>query len=88
MSTVELALATPISSQKFLTASGVYPTANYTCACGDQISFGTEIYIEGLGIYICEDRGVSNGCVDIYVNDHSEIPSWGLAYFDTYKLEE
>ena len=70
------------------TASGVYPTANYTCACGDQISFGTEIYIEGLGIYICEDRGVSNGCVDIYVNDHSEIPSWGLAYFDTYKLEE
>lgn len=70
------------------TASGVYPTACYTCACGDEISFGTELYIEGLGVYVCEDRGVSNGCVDIYVNDHSEIPSWGLDYLDVYELKE
>ena len=70
------------------TASGVYPKASHTCACGDDIPFGTKIYIEGLGTYVCEDRGVPNGWIDIYVNDHSEIPSWGLAYLQTYEIVE
>ena len=68
------------------TASGSYPTANYTCACGDNIPFGTTLYVEGLGTYVCEDRGVSNECIDIYVNDHSEIPSWGMDYLNVYKI--
>lgn len=70
------------------TASGVYPTANHTVACGKNIPFGTVIYIEGLGYYVCEDRGVGNGCIDIYVNNHSEIPSWGVGYFDAYIVSE
>lgn len=69
------------------TASGVYPTANHTCACGDDIPFGTQLYVQGLGHYICEDRGVGSGCIDIYVNNHDEIPSWGLAYIKTYKVQ-
>lgn len=69
------------------TASGVMPTANHTIACGQEFSFGTKLYIEGLGEYICEDRGVSNGCIDIYVNDHSEIPQWGASYIATYKIQ-
>lgn len=68
------------------TASGAYPTANYTCACGDDIPFGTILQIEGLGTYICEDRGVGNECIDIYVNDYSEIPSWGMDYLNVYKI--
>ena len=66
------------------TASGVWPTANHTCACGDSIPFGTILYVEGLGYYVCEDRGVPDNCIDIYVNNHSEIPSWGMAYLATY----
>lgn len=68
------------------TASGAYPTVNYTCACGDNIPFGTTLYVEGLGTYVCEDRGVGNGCIDIYVNDHSEIPSWGMDYLNVYEI--
>lgn len=69
------------------TASGVMPQANHTCACGSDIPYGTTIYIEGLGYYVCEDRGVGSECVDIYVNNHSEIPSWGLAYIATYQVQ-
>lgn len=64
--------------------SGVYPTTNHTIACGPDIPFGTVIYVEGMGTYVCEDRGVPSGCIDIFVNTHAEIPSWGLAYFDCY----
>lgn len=67
-----------------ITASGNLVQANHTCACGSDIPFGTKLYVEGLGYYICEDRGVGSGCIDIYVNDHSEIPSWGMDYIATY----
>ena len=67
-----------------ITASGAPCRANHTIACGLDIPFGTVIYIEGLGTYVCEDRGVGYGCIDIYVNNHSEIPSWGMGYFDCY----
>ena len=67
-----------------LTASGASCQANHTCACGSDIPFGTVIYIEGLGTYICEDRGVPSGCIDIYVNYHGEIPLWGVGYFNCY----
>ena len=68
------------------TAFGVYPSANYTCACGSDISFGTHLYIEGMGEYVCQDRGVGNGCIDIYVENHSDIPSWGTTYKNVYQI--
>lgn len=67
-----------------ITNSGAPCRANHTIACGPEIPFGTIIYIEGLGTYVCEDRGVPSGCVDIYVNNHGEIPSWGVGYFNCY----
>lgn len=67
-----------------ITASGAPCIANHTIACGPDIPFGTVIYIEGLGTYVCEDRGVGYGCIDIYVNNHGEIPSWGVGYFNCY----
>ena len=71
-----------------LTASGVPPTVSRTCACSEEIPFGTKIYIDGLGTYRCQDRGVSSKCIDIYVDNHSDIPSWGLAYLDAYQIIE
>ena len=68
-------------------ASGMSLIPWYTCACGSEIPFGSRLYIEGLGEFMCVDRGVGWGCVDIYINDHSEIPSWGAGYFDTYLIE-
>jgi len=55
-----------------------------TCACGSDIPFGSMLYVEGLGTFECRDRGVGSGCIDIFVNHHSEIPSWGMAYLGTY----
>lgn len=66
------------------TASGVMPQANHTIACGEDIPFGTVMHIEGLGTYVCEDRGVPSGCIDIFVSTHEEIPDWGEAYINTY----
>lgn len=66
------------------TASGVMPTAGITIACEQDIPFGTTIHIEGIGTYVCQDRGVGSGYIDIFVNSHAEIPSWGEGYFPTY----
>lgn len=66
------------------TASGKYPRAQHTCACGSDIPFGTKLYVKGLGTFVCEDRGVGSGCIDIYVANHEDIPSWGMRYIETY----
>lgn len=67
------------------TASGASPTAGWTVANG-SLPFGTMVYIEGLGTYCVEDRGVGGDWFDIYVNDHNEIPGWGMGTFDVYVL--
>lgn len=55
-----------------ITASGVKATVNRTCATHKYIPFGTRLYIEGLGEYVVEDRGVGKGVVDIFCNNHKE----------------
>ena len=65
------------------TASGVYPTAGHTIAA-DGYEFGTVLYIEGFGYYVVEDRGVPYGWIDIFVNDHSEVPSYGITTASVY----
>ncbi len=69
------------------TASGNVPTAGWTVAAGPSYPFGTILYIEGFGYYEVQDRGVSDGWVDIYVNDHSEIPSYGMTSAAVYIVE-
>ena len=65
------------------TASGVYPTAWHTVACG-SLPFGTEIYIDGLGYFVVEDRGVYGEWVDVFVDDHDLCNELGLQYLDVY----
>lgn len=54
-----------------ITASGVKATAGRTIAMKGY-PFGTKIYIEGLGTYIVEDRGVGSGVIDVFCNNHTE----------------
>lgn len=68
------------------TASGAVPQAGHTVAAGESLPFGTELYIEEFGYYTVEDRGVPDGWIDIYVNDHSEIPSYGMTSAAVYKM--
>lgn len=53
-----------------ITASGAKAVVGQTVAM-KGVAFGTNIYIEGLGTYIVQDRGVGNGVIDVACNGHS-----------------
>lgn len=53
-----------------LTASGKYATVGKTVATSKQFPFGTKLYIEGLGTYVVEDRGVGDHVIDIATDSH------------------
>lgn len=65
------------------TASGTTCTMGRTIAANkNDFPFGTILYVEndplgGDGYYTVEDRGVSSGKIDIFVNSKSDIPSYG-----------
>ena len=65
------------------TASGVMPTAWHTVATSG-LEFGTQLYVDGLGYFVVEDRGTEYGWLDCFVNDHSEAVALGLQYRDVY----
>lgn len=69
------------------TASGAVPQAGWTVAAGPSYPFGTILEIEGFGTYEVQDRGVPDGWVDIYVNSHDEIPSYGMTTTSVYVME-
>lgn len=60
-----------------LTASGEYAIPWGSVACED-LPFGTTVYIEDFGTFVVLDRGCGPGLMDIFVNHHSEIPSYGM----------
>ena len=59
------------------TASGVPATAWHTVASG-QFEFGTELYIDGLGYFVVEDRGVDGNWIDVFCGNHDEALALGL----------
>lgn len=68
-----------------LTASGVVGTPGHTVAM-KGIPFGTRIYIDGLGFFVVEDRGVGYDCVDVAVDTIAEAYNI-TGYKDVYILE-
>ena len=65
-------------------ANGNYPTEGYTVAC-NSLPFGTQIYIDGYGYYVVEDRGGGgNQWIDIYMGDVSTCNHFGVRYLDVY----
>ena len=59
------------------TASGAWPKQGVTVANG-SLPFGTKVYIEGLGTYTVQDRGVGSNAFDIYFESHSEAQNFGV----------
>ena len=66
------------------TASGAVPQSGWTVAAGESLPFGSIIEIEDFGTYCVQDRGVPDGWIDIYVNSHDEIPSYGMTTASVY----
>lgn len=58
------------NSTSGMTASGVTATVGKTIAMCKDFAFGTQIYIEGYGIYTVEDRGVGRGVIDVAAENH------------------
>lgn len=81
--------------QTGITASGTYATEGRTIAAPRDIPFGSEVYIEGMGTYIVEDRGgyieyttdeYGNNVMrlDVYLDSHEECLERGRFYADGY----
>ena len=62
-----------------ITASGAKVQANRTLACPKQYGFGTKIEIDGMGTYVCEDRGgaIKTNHFDIYMPTKQEAFAFG-----------
>ena len=65
------------------TASGVAATPWHTVATSG-LEFGTQLYIDGLGYFVVEDRGTEYGWADVFVGDHQTALDLGLQYRDVY----
>ena len=71
------------------TASGTWPTRYRTVAAGPELPFGARIRIDGFeDLRIVEDRGVGNGCIDVFVPDHQECLRLGLMYRKVWEVKE
>ena len=69
-------------------ANGNYPSTGYTIAC-NSLDFGTQVYIEGVGVRIVEDRGpgwLGSEWCDLYLGDYSLCVAWGSQYRDVYLI--
>ncbi len=68
-------------------ANGNYPTEGYTVACND-LSLGTEVWIEGIGYRVVEDTGGGGpGWMDLYLGDVDACYEWGRQYREVYIYE-
>lgn len=66
-----------------ITASGTRAEVGRTIATGREFDFGTRLYIEGIGERTVEDRGVGNGCIDVFCADHPECYAL-TGWYDVY----
>jgi 3D (Asp-Asp-Asp) domain-containing protein len=62
-----------------ITASGIKVAPKRTIACAPEFPFGTKIEIEGMGTYVCEDRGgaIKGNKIDIYMETKTEAFAFG-----------
>lgn len=62
------------------TACGARAKEGVTVAMGPDIPFWTEIYIDGVGWRICQDRGsaIGTGRIDVYFESHEDALAFGM----------
>jgi 3D (Asp-Asp-Asp) domain-containing protein len=62
-----------------ITASGLKVREKETLACPPSFPFGTKIRIDGMGTYVCQDRGgaIKGNKVDIYMETKKEAFAFG-----------
>lgn len=71
-------------------ANGNMPTAGYTIAC-NSLDFGTEVYIDGVGVRTVEDRGpgwLGGAWIDLYLGAYGDCLSCGSQYRKVWLIKE
>ena len=71
------------------TASGVKPKDGRTIACdGKILKMGDVVYIETIGLRVCEDRGgaIKDNRIDLFISDHEKAKKLGIKKVKVYKL--
>lgn len=73
------AAADECGNSKGITSSGIKVHEKRTIACPPEFPFGAKIKIEGMGTYVCEDRGgaIKGNHIDIYVQTKTEAFAFG-----------
>lgn len=73
------ASADECGNDKGITASGIKVKEKRTIACPPEFPFGLKLEIEGMGIYVCEDRGgaIKGNHIDIFVKTKKEAFNFG-----------
>lgn len=72
------------------TATGTKPKEGRTIACDGRIlKMGDVVYIQDLGVRICEDKGgaIKDKRIDIYYNSHNEALKRGIKKTKVYLLK-
>jgi len=67
-------------------ANGEYPESGYTIAC-NSLDFGTEVFIQGIGFRMVEDRGptsMPSEWLDIFMDTEGECIAYGEQMHDVW----
>jgi 3D (Asp-Asp-Asp) domain-containing protein len=72
------------------TASGVHTQAGVTIACPKRFPFGTKLYIESVGVRVCQDRGgaIKGNHIDLFIPELSAALKFGKRNLKVRKVLE
>lgn len=71
------------------TATGTKPKEGKTIACdGNILKMGDIVYIESVGVRVCQDRGsaIRGKRIDVYMDDHDISSKMGIRKMNVYKI--
>ena len=71
------------------TANGTKPKEGRTIACdGKILKMGDIVYIETVGVRVCEDKGsaITKERIDVYMDNHDIANKMGIRKVNVYKI--
>ena len=73
------------------TTTGTKPKEGVTIACdGKTLKMGDIVYVESVGVRICEDKGsaIKGNRIDVYMDNHDIANKMGIRKVNVYKIGE
>lgn len=71
------------------TVTGIKPKEGKTIACdGNILKMGDIVYIESVGVRICQDRGsaIRGKRIDVYMDEHDIANKMGIRKVNVYRI--